>query len=365
MARKEASDLHLKPMRPPLLRIRGKLVPVKAEPLKPADLEEMLLGILTPAQKQRLEQNQSVDIGYGLQGVARFRANFYIQRGSLAAAFRRIPYQIRRSAELGLPEIVETFARFPSGMVLLTGPTGSGKSTTLAAILQTVIETRPSPSSRSRTRSNTSSPTTRSPSAKSARTRRAFRGAPETDAAGPGRDHGRRNAGLADDPDRRHGRRDRAPRVLDTAHQQRRPVHRPHHRRVPPRPAAADAVAARPGPESDRFAAADRQVRRVRPDARLRGHDQFPQDRQAHRAGRDQGDPAGDRVVRLVLPHAVHEPVLDRPARQRPDHVPESDGDCDGPRRPVPKLGSSSRRSRTPREEALWLRTTTSRRSCS
>jgi len=102
----------------------------------------MLLEILSPAQKLRLEQNQSVDIGYGLPGVARFRANFYIQRGSLAAAFRRIPYQIRRSAELGLPEIVETFARFPSGLVLLTGPTGSGKSTTLAAILQTVIETR-------------------------------------------------------------------------------------------------------------------------------------------------------------------------------------------------------------------------------
>jgi len=142
MARKEASDLHLKPMRPPLLRIKGRLMSVNTEVLQPAEIEKMLLEILTPAQKQRLEQNQSVDIGYGLQGVARFRANFYIQRGSLAAAFRRIPYQIRRSAELGLPEIVETFARFPSGLVLLTGPTGSGKSTTLAAILQTVIETR-------------------------------------------------------------------------------------------------------------------------------------------------------------------------------------------------------------------------------
>ena len=143
MARKEASDLHLKPMRPPLLRIKGRLMSVNTEVLQPAEIQKMLLEILTPAQKQRLEQNQSVDIGYGLPGVARFRANLYVQRGSLAAAFRRIPYQIRRSAELGLPEIVETFARFPSGMVLLTGPTGSGKSTTLAAILQTVIETRP------------------------------------------------------------------------------------------------------------------------------------------------------------------------------------------------------------------------------
>ena len=115
-------------MRPPFLRVKGRLMSVNTEVLQPAEIEKMLLEILSPAQKQRLEQNQSVDIGYGLQGVARFRANFYIQRGSLAAAFRRIPYQIRRSAELGLPEIVETFARFPAGLVLLTGPTGSGKS---------------------------------------------------------------------------------------------------------------------------------------------------------------------------------------------------------------------------------------------
>jgi twitching motility protein PilT len=142
MARKEASDLHLKPMRPPLLRIKGRLISVNTDVLQPAEIEKMLLEILSPAQKQRLELNQSVDIGYGLPGVSRFRASFYVQRGSLAAAFRRIPFQIRRSAELGLPEILETFARIPSGMVLMTGPTGSGKSTTLAAILQTVIETR-------------------------------------------------------------------------------------------------------------------------------------------------------------------------------------------------------------------------------
>jgi twitching motility protein PilT len=143
MARKEASDLHLKPMRPPLLRIKGRLISVNTEVLQPAELERMLFEILTPAQKHRLEQYQSVDVGYGLPGVARFRVNLYIQRGSLAAAFRRIPYQIRRSEDLGLPEILESFARIQAGMVLVTGPTGSGKSTTLAAILQTVIETRP------------------------------------------------------------------------------------------------------------------------------------------------------------------------------------------------------------------------------
>jgi len=141
-ARKEASDLHLKPMRPPLLRLKGRLIPVNTEVLQPAELEKMLLEILTPAQRARLEQSQAVDIGYGLAGVARFRANIYVQRGSLSAAFRRIPYRIRNSEELGLPEIVETFSRIPAGLVIVTGPTGSGKSTTLAAILHSVIETR-------------------------------------------------------------------------------------------------------------------------------------------------------------------------------------------------------------------------------
>jgi twitching motility protein PilT len=130
-------------MRPPLLRLKGRLIPVNTEVLQPPDLETMLLEILTPAQRARLEQNQAVDIGYGLAGVARFRANIYVQRGSLSAAFRRIPFRIRRSEELGLPEIVDTFARIPAGLVLITGPTGSGKSTTLAAIIQSIVDTRP------------------------------------------------------------------------------------------------------------------------------------------------------------------------------------------------------------------------------
>src|SRR5471030_2702939 len=80
MAKQQASDLHLKPMRPPLLRIRGKLVPVKSEPLKPADLEKMLLPLLNRVQKDKFEALQSVDFGYGVPGVARFRANVYMQR---------------------------------------------------------------------------------------------------------------------------------------------------------------------------------------------------------------------------------------------------------------------------------------------
>jgi twitching motility protein PilT len=143
MAKKEASDLHLKPMRPPLLRVKGKLIPINTEALQPKDLEEMLLGILSPAQKEKLEQNQSVDIGYGVTGVARFRANLFVQRGSFAAVFRRIPFKIPEIAELGLPEVLETFVHIPTGLVLITGPTGSGKSTSLAAIMRSIIEKRP------------------------------------------------------------------------------------------------------------------------------------------------------------------------------------------------------------------------------
>jgi len=142
MAKKEASDLHLKPMRPPLLRIKGKLIPLNTEPLQPKDLESMLQEILNPAQRQKLEQNQSVDLGYGLHGVARFRANVFVQRGSLAAVFRRIPFKIPEISELGLPEVLETFVHIPTGLVLITGPTGSGKSTTLAAIIRSTIEKR-------------------------------------------------------------------------------------------------------------------------------------------------------------------------------------------------------------------------------
>src|SRR5215813_13853692 len=143
MAKKEASDLHLKPMRPPLLRIKGRLIPLNADTLQPKDLEEMLLQILTPAQRERLEKNQSVDVGYGLTGVARFRCNIFVQRGSYAAVFRRIPFKLPSIAELNLPEVLESFVHLPKGLVLVTGPTGSGKSTTLAGIMRSIIEKRP------------------------------------------------------------------------------------------------------------------------------------------------------------------------------------------------------------------------------
>jgi twitching motility protein PilT len=142
MTKKGASDLHLKPMRPPLLRIQGRLIPIKSKPIKPKEVEEMLLGILTPAQQRKFELQQAVDLGYGVPGVARFRCNTYLQRGTIAAVFRRVPFEIQNVEELNLPDVIETFTDYPSGLVLITGPTGSGKSTTLAALIRRISKNR-------------------------------------------------------------------------------------------------------------------------------------------------------------------------------------------------------------------------------
>ncbi|HEY0789407.1 MAG TPA: PilT/PilU family type 4a pilus ATPase [Thermoanaerobaculia bacterium] len=142
-SQQQASDLHLKPMRPPLLRIQGKLVALKAEPLKPADLERLLLPILSPQQRKRYDEHQSVDFGYGVPGVARFRANLYTQRGTVAAAFRRVPIQVLGIDELELPAAVRELTNIPDGLVLVTGPTGSGKSTTLAAMISEISHRDP------------------------------------------------------------------------------------------------------------------------------------------------------------------------------------------------------------------------------
>ena len=143
MTKKEASDLHLKPMRPPLLRIQGRLIPIKAPPLKPEEVNAMLESVMTPAQRQIFETRQAVDIGYGVPGVARFRCNVFLQRGTTAAVFRRVPFDILNIEQLHLPDVIETFTDFPSGLVLITGPTGTGKSTTLAALIQKIAATRP------------------------------------------------------------------------------------------------------------------------------------------------------------------------------------------------------------------------------
>ncbi|MGD2116168.1 MAG: PilT/PilU family type 4a pilus ATPase, partial [Acidobacteriota bacterium] len=143
MTKKGASDLHLKPTRPPLLRINGRLLPVESESLGPDQIREMLLDVLTPPQKTRLEERLAVDIGYGVSGLARFRGNVYMQRGTLAASFRRVPYDIQSVEDLELPETLLDFCKINQGLVLVTGPTGSGKSTTLAALIKYISKNRP------------------------------------------------------------------------------------------------------------------------------------------------------------------------------------------------------------------------------
>ncbi len=142
MTNQGASDLHLKPARPPLLRINGQLLPLRTDPMRIEALTEMVHAILTPVQLKRLEEHMAVDLGYGVPGVARFRGNVFYQRGNLAAVFRRIPYDIKSVEELDLPPVLLDFCQLHQGLVLVTGPTGSGKSTTLAALIKYITAMR-------------------------------------------------------------------------------------------------------------------------------------------------------------------------------------------------------------------------------
>jgi twitching motility protein PilT len=140
---KEASDLHLTAGAAPTIRVHGDLKPVEGYDVQePEELRRMIYAILTQAQRERLEQELELDLSYSLPGKARFRVNVYFQRDAIGAAFRLIPFAIRKLDELGLPRHVGDFARLPRGMVLVTGPTGSGKSTTLAAMLDIVNSER-------------------------------------------------------------------------------------------------------------------------------------------------------------------------------------------------------------------------------
>jgi twitching motility protein PilT len=138
MVEKGASDLHITTGSPPQLRIDGKLVPLKTPPLNPVDTKQICYSILTDAQKHKFEEESELDLSFGVKGLSRFRANIFMQRGAVAGAFRTIPFKILTFNELGLPPIVADLARKPRGLVLVTGPTGSGKSTTLASIIDKI-----------------------------------------------------------------------------------------------------------------------------------------------------------------------------------------------------------------------------------
>jgi twitching motility protein PilT len=138
MIEKGASDLHITTGSPPRLRIDGKLVSVDHASLTPADTKATCYSILTDAQKHKFEENSELDLSFGVKGLSRFRANIFMQRGAVAGAFRTIPFEIRSFKELGVPEIVNELVRKPRGLILVTGPTGSGKSTTLASMVDKI-----------------------------------------------------------------------------------------------------------------------------------------------------------------------------------------------------------------------------------
>lgn len=142
MIEKGASDLHITTGSSPRLRIDGKLVSVDHAPLLPADTKALCYSILTDAQKHKFEENSELDLSFGVKGLSRFRANVFMQRGAVAGAFRTIPFEIRGFRELGLPEIVNEMIKKPRGLILVTGPTGSGKSTTLAAMVDRINSER-------------------------------------------------------------------------------------------------------------------------------------------------------------------------------------------------------------------------------
>src|SRR5512136_1217577 len=134
----EASDLHLTTNSPPQLRVDGKLHPLEYPPLTPADTKRLAFSVLTDAQKHRYEENLEIDFSFGIKGLARFRGNVFTQRGAVAAVFRVIPFEIRSFEALGLPPVVQRLCSKPRGLILVTGPTGSGKSTTLAAMIDKI-----------------------------------------------------------------------------------------------------------------------------------------------------------------------------------------------------------------------------------
>ncbi len=138
MIEKHASDLHITKGSPPRLRIDGKLMPLKTHDLSPVETKQLCYSVLTDAQKHVFEEQNELDLSFGVKNLARFRANIFMQSGAVAAVFRQIPYQIKSLQDLGMPTILAEIARRPRGLVLVTGPTGSGKSTTLASMIDLI-----------------------------------------------------------------------------------------------------------------------------------------------------------------------------------------------------------------------------------
>jgi twitching motility protein PilT len=142
MIERGASDLHITAGSPPQVRIDGVLVPLDLPAMTPPETKLMCYSVLTDAQKHRFEEENELDLSFGVKDLSRFRANIFVQRGAVAGAFRTIPFKILSFEELGLPPVAEELSKRPRGLILVTGPTGSGKSTTLASIVDKINSTR-------------------------------------------------------------------------------------------------------------------------------------------------------------------------------------------------------------------------------
>ena len=142
MVERGASDLHLTTGAPPMIRLHGRISPLGETPLTPAETKSFAYSVLTDAQKQKFEEEKELDLSFGMKGLSRFRANIYVQRGAVGMAIRTIPYAIHTFEELGLPKVVADLCEKPKGLILVTGPTGSGKSTTLATMIDKINSER-------------------------------------------------------------------------------------------------------------------------------------------------------------------------------------------------------------------------------
>jgi twitching motility protein PilT len=142
MIEQGGSDLHITTNSAPMVRVHGTLRALEYAELTPAETKQLAYSVLTDAQKHRFEETLELDFSFGIKGLSRFRANLFNQRGAVSAVFRSIPYDIRSFEDLGLPPVVQTLCDKPRGLILVTGPTGSGKSTTLAAMVDKVNRDR-------------------------------------------------------------------------------------------------------------------------------------------------------------------------------------------------------------------------------
>ncbi len=138
MVNRRASDLHLTVGAPPILRIDGRLVKTEFDILTPDLTKKLSYSIMNERQRQKFEENSELDLSFGIEQLSRFRCNVFMQRGNVAAAIRQIPFKVLSFEELGVPDVVSKLAELPRGLVLVTGPTGSGKSTTLAALIDKI-----------------------------------------------------------------------------------------------------------------------------------------------------------------------------------------------------------------------------------